>query len=576
MDIPGLGWLTGPVADALTGSVFAEIAEMTQEALGVAVGSVGTAWVHIGVPVLSSSPGAKTPGVMDAAGVSSTYPVLDWVAWGGAVLAVLALICLAMLMMRSSRAGDGAMAIGRMGAVLVAVGLLGAAGPIARAVVGRGPRGVAGAAAFIQSSLWGWLLVLVLLSVMVGAIRIIIDQRMEPAKDLLRSILTLITVTAVGTTMIGLLIAATDKFSVWILSRSLECNAADASCFGEGLTSLLVIGGPATMGGGLGMLLVIIMGLLAVCATLLQIVLLVARGAMLVVLTGVLPLTASFTNTGMGRTWFNRSVAWVIALILYKPVAAIIYATAFKLVGDGASGIFPDRDDPLLTLAAGVVLMVLALIAMPALMRFITPAVGAVISAGGGGVAMGAGMAVASGAQTMAYGMRGAGQASRTPQQSPSGNSGGGSPTPAASQGAPGGPGSPGSPGAPGTGTAGAPGAIGADGGTHSSTGAGGAPGAPGTTAPGAPPGGGTPPASGAAPVASGAAGGAAGAGAAGAGGAAAAGGGATAAGAAAAPATGGASLVIAAGAQAGMQVSQAIAKGASDVAENTADGAQS
>jgi type IV secretion system protein TrbL len=69
----------------------------------------------------------------------------------------------------------------------------------------------------------------------------------------------------------------------------------------------------------------------------------------------------------------------LIAFILYKPAAAIVYATAFQLVGSDLS---MDDGTGLLKIITGVVMMVLALSALPALMRFLAPMVS---QAGGGG-----------------------------------------------------------------------------------------------------------------------------------------------------------------------------------------------
>ena len=58
----------------------------------------------------------------------------------------------------------------------------------------------------------------------------------------------------------------------------------------------------------------------------------IVRYGMLVLLVGVLPLTAAATNTEMGMMWFKRALGWLGGFILYKPVAALIYATAIKLM----------------------------------------------------------------------------------------------------------------------------------------------------------------------------------------------------------------------------------------------------
>lgn len=116
---------------------------------------------------------------------------------------------------------------------------------------------------------------------------------------------------------------------------------------------------------------------------------------MLVILAGILPLSASFTNTEMGKSWFKKCIAWLVAFILYKPAAAIVYAAAFQLVG---TDVFSDDGTGLLAVLTGLMLMVIALFAMPALMRFVTPMVGAMAGGAGGALAVGALAALPSGA----------------------------------------------------------------------------------------------------------------------------------------------------------------------------------
>src|SRR5690606_9884880 len=102
------------------------------------------------------------------------------------------------------------------------------------------------------------------------------------------------------------------------------------------------------------------------------------------------------TNTEMGRGWVKKAVGWLVAFSLYKPAAAIVYATAFQLVG---TDVFADDGTGLLAVLTGLMLMIIALFAMPALMRFVTPMVGALAGgAAGGAVAMGAMAALPTGA----------------------------------------------------------------------------------------------------------------------------------------------------------------------------------
>ncbi len=100
------------------------------------------------------------------------------------------------------------------------------------------------------------------------------------------------------------------------------------------------------------------------------------RQAALVVLAGVLPLAAAGTLAPATRAWFSRTTGWMLALIFYKPAAAAVYATCFALIGSG--------NDPRTTLM-GFAMLLLSLLALPALMKFFTWTTGTVEAPVGGG-----------------------------------------------------------------------------------------------------------------------------------------------------------------------------------------------
>lgn len=283
--------------------------------------------------------------------------------------------------------------------------------------------------AIVNSELMPWTLALAVLAVILGGIRMIWEQRGAPLKDLLRSLLTLTLVSGLGLGVISILVIAADAFSVAIIERS-----TDGKGFAEAMSILVM-----TNQAGVGVFILIVLGLIGLIASLVQIVLMVVRSGMLVILAGILPTTAAFTNTEMGRQWFQKAVGWTIAFILYKPAAAIVYSVAFLLM-DNNSGV------PLIGSITGFTLMVVALFALPALMRFVTPMVGAVASGGGAGAGAAVG-AMATGAVSLGRSGSGRGNAAPTPATtqsnqpgaSPKGSvgtsgprGGGGQPTPGA------------------------------------------------------------------------------------------------------------------------------------------------
>ncbi|NAZ84560.1 hypothetical protein, partial [Kineococcus indalonis] len=305
--------------------------------------------------------------------------------------------------------------------------------------------------AFIQGSLGYYTAALAVFALLVGAGRLAWEQRASGVQDLLRSMLTLIVVSAVGLGAVAALTVAADEFAQWIVVRS-----TGNSDFGANVQALLALSGPVT--GGLANLLVIALGGFALCASLLQVALMLVRGGLLILLAGVMPTLASFTNMRTGRQWFERGVGWTLAFILYKPAAGIVYATAFRLAGSS-----PNDPSGLANILTGLGMMAVALIALPALMRFCVPMVASVTGGGNGAASAAAGALAAAVPMGAVHAGRlltrsGADGAAPSGSGAPSGGAAGG---PTAGPGAPGGAGPSGSPGTPGAAGPTSPGAGG-------------------------------------------------------------------------------------------------------------------
>jgi type IV secretion system protein TrbL len=114
----------------------------------------------------------------------------------------------------------------------------------------------------------------------------------------------------------------------------------------------------------------------------------------------VWPLAAASSMTEMGRQWYKKITGWMIGFLLFKPAAAIVYAAAIKMTLSS---------DSVLASIEGIILIILASLTLPALMKFIVPAVSSVGSMGAGEV-LGAGIAAATGA-AMVVGTAGIGAA---------------------------------------------------------------------------------------------------------------------------------------------------------------------
>jgi type IV secretion system protein TrbL len=254
-----------------------------------------------------------------------------------------------------------------------------------------------GTVAFLQQNLLVFTTGLAVLCTLLGAGRIVYhEHKAAQLRELGRYLVTYVLVSGAAAGAASVLIGGSDQMASWFINQ-----ASANSSFADHLANLLGLatagtthaaGAPAGFTVGLAgtvttAFIAIVLGIIAFLATVIQIMLMLVRGGMLVLLVGTLPLVAAFSNTEMGLQWFRKAGAWLLAFALYKPAAAIVYAVAFDLAGQPGA----------LALLDGVMMLVLAILALPALLRFVVPATSALAGGGGAGgmLAGGAGGAIA-------------------------------------------------------------------------------------------------------------------------------------------------------------------------------------
>ncbi|GAB3930711.1 hypothetical protein GCM10011575_47290 [Microlunatus endophyticus] len=370
--------ISGALADQLQ-----HLADAVNEAEGRLIGAIGSLWVSIPTPGLSNSSDRPVTDLGHAPNAGHLTTLLGYAQWIGLVLAILSLVILGAIIASRMRAGEAMGQVGKIGWVLGGVILIAGGGSLASRLLSHRPTHVDSTAAFLQGSLWYITITVATASVIFAGIRMAWTMRAEPGQELLPSLITMLVVIGCGVSIINLLVTASDSFAVWILNASMDCHVQDSACFGQNIVAILAL---SKLRGG-AVLVVIFVGVIAFFVGLMQIVLLVARSGMLVLMAGILPTAGAATNTAMGKNWFGKLTAWTVALMLYKPAAAVVYAAAFRLVG--ASGFAAGDKTGIVRVLSGLCLMALAAFALPALMKFVTPMVSAV-GAGAGGAAAGA------------------------------------------------------------------------------------------------------------------------------------------------------------------------------------------
>lgn len=251
-----------------------------------------------------------------------------------------------------------------------------------------------GAVLQIQQDIQWYVMGFVIIGFLIGLIRMVGSQDIRQGlQTSFKPIVNLILVTGVYATGVTMLLQAGDEGSEWLLARATEGEAD--------LTEMFM---PAAAGGGAAALLpMLLVYVLAGLGGIVNFVFMIFRNLLLVVLMAFLPALAAATGTQRGDQAFGKANGWLIALLLFKPVAAGIYALGFRFMRnetdmEGFAGETQLAVDQLT--GAGIIL--LAALALPALIKFLVPAAATGAAAFSGGAAVGAGVGVAAGAAVLA------------------------------------------------------------------------------------------------------------------------------------------------------------------------------
>ncbi|MFH9871563.1 hypothetical protein ACH4NT_36500 [Streptomyces lydicus] len=200
----------------------------------------------------------------------------------------------------------------------------------------------------------------------------------EEMRNILHGMVKLVLINGIFIPGVQIAITIGDSYTNWIIDQSLGGHADEKL----GMAALSIANLSGALGGpGVPLLLV----LFACVFSLIQLIIMYFRAAVLVLLAGTIAVPASTAVTGMGSRWLARWLSWTLAFILLKPAAATVYAAAYRLMGSGTN-------QDLGSGITGFVLLSGTVIVLPALLKLMQPAGVALTSGGslgGGADAMG-------------------------------------------------------------------------------------------------------------------------------------------------------------------------------------------
>jgi hypothetical protein len=228
------------------------------------------------------------------------------------------------------------------------------------------------------TALQHWLLP-ISLAVAVGATlyaaaRMAISGKANPLLDVGQGLIIVAVTGALCVSLPTMLLKAGDTWSNWVINQSLSGDAGKN--FAKAMGNVLALTGTTAPGG-----VIVPLCLLSLLMSAIQAMLMLFRMAALIILAGVLPLAAAGSLAPGTRSWIKKVTAWMLTLVFYKPVAAIVYATAFTMIGHSKG--FQQT-------LIGLMMLILSIAALPVMMKFFTWATGQAGGGGGGGGLLGA------------------------------------------------------------------------------------------------------------------------------------------------------------------------------------------
>ena len=197
-----------------------------------------------------------------------------------------------------------------------------------------------GTVAWMQGELLPLTAALAVGSVIVGGARIAVAEAGHTeAREFTRWLFVYALASAGGVAFAAMLISTCDGFANYIIAQATTgSNFGDHLAQGLGLATQAVGSGTLQPQGGflLGLagtgasaMLAIFIGAIALVASFVEFVLMAFRGGVLVILCGLIPLAAAFSNVPTGERWLRRIAGWIVALALYKLAAAFCYAAHY-------------------------------------------------------------------------------------------------------------------------------------------------------------------------------------------------------------------------------------------------------
>ncbi|MGW3283887.1 hypothetical protein ACWDR3_04470 [Streptomyces sp. NPDC001002] len=226
-----------------------------------------------------------------------------------------------------------------------------------------------------------WLVVyLAVGSLLFAAARMAIERRGDAGRTALKGIVRVVLVSGAATSVLMAAVAVSDGFAQHLLKLGVEDNLQNV--------------GSCSQGNGIETFALLVLAFLLLIAGILHTILMYIRLGVMIVLLGTLPLAAAASMTDWGAGWWRKHVGWLIAWVLYKPAVGLVLYAGSELLNSKDT----DYGNTVNERIAGIGLMLLSAVALPALLKVVVPATAAIGTGDGMSAVGGASSSFATGA----------------------------------------------------------------------------------------------------------------------------------------------------------------------------------
>jgi len=232
-----------------------------------------------------------------------------------------------------------------------------------------------------------------ILGFFLGLIKLVMSQDVKNSLiGLATPIVNLILAATAYAVGIGVLLTASDEFSKWIVQRSTG-GEVDLTQMLPTVSALIASPGTAFL-----------LYILLLLGSIINLLFMYFRDVMFLILSAFIVVLAAASGSEQGRQAWRKANGWLVALLLFKPVAAGIYSLGLRILAPTGTpeGQEPSVPEAMHATLIALLILLLAALALPALIKFIVPAAGVGAGAFSGGAALGAGVTLAAGAAVLA------------------------------------------------------------------------------------------------------------------------------------------------------------------------------